>query len=307
MKKIVSIVLVAGIISAGGAWYWRVSQRDQAQIDRAKAFLLKKKAGWAQLERSLKDRVSAFNGTVGIVVEDLDSEWEISFNKDTLLPSASLVKVPIMLACFSAAQDGKMSLSDTISLKVSDKVAGSKALGNEKPGSVFTVEQLLSPMIAQSDNSAANILIDYVGFDTLNDYFRKMGLKDTNISRKMLDFEERSEGIENYTTAQDMAGIMENLYHGNFLNKDISERCLLILGRQKINDRIPRRLPKDGTFIAHKTGLERHICHDVGIVFTRKGNFLICVLVKHDDRYAQSAKKLIADIALLTYNFYQGL
>ncbi|MCX5714605.1 MAG: serine hydrolase, partial [Candidatus Omnitrophica bacterium] len=63
----------------------------------------------------------------------------------------------------------------------------------------------------------------------------------------------------------------------------------------------------NGTFIAHKTGLERHVCHDVGIVYTNKGNFLICVLAKHEDRFAKSTKKFISDIALLTYNYYQNL
>ena len=79
------------------------------------------------------------------------------------------------------------------------------------------------------------------------------------------------------------------------------------MGGQKINDRIPRKLPKDGTFIAHKTGLERHVCHDVGIVYTDKGNFLICVLARHQDRFAKSAKKFISDIAYLAYNYYRHL
>lgn len=67
-----------------------------------------------------------------------------------------------------------------------------------------------------------------------------MGLKNTNLARKMLDFEERREGQENYTTAGDMAYLLEELYHKDFLNKNISEQCLALLGQQKINDRIPK-------------------------------------------------------------------
>jgi beta-lactamase class A len=121
----------------------------------------------------------------------------------------------------------------------------------------------------------------------------------------MMDFKARREGEENYTTAKDMAYLLEALYRNKFLNPEVSQKCLGILGQQKINDRIPRKLPRDGTFIAHKTGLERHICHDVGIVYTDKGNFLICVLVKHQDRFAKASKRLISDIALLTYNYYR--
>jgi len=133
-----------------------------------------------------------------------------------------------------------------------------------------------------------------------------MGLKNTNIARKMMDFKERREGEENYTTARDMAYLLEELYYKKFLNKDVSEKCLGLLGQQKINDRIPRKLPR-GTLVVHKTGLERNVCHDAGIVFTNKGNFLICVLARHDNRFAKPTKKFIADVTLLTYNYYQDL
>jgi beta-lactamase class A len=123
----------------------------------------------------------------------------------------------------------------------------------------------------------------------------------------MMDFKERKEGEENYTTAEDMVYLLEKLYHNEFLNKNVSEECLAILGQQKINDRIPRKLPKTGIFIAHKTGLERSVCHDAGIVFTQKGNFLICILVRHEDRFARHAKRLISEIALLTFNYYQRI
>jgi len=270
------------------------------------ASLERRKAEWLRLKKTLEYKVRNFKGTVGLVIEDLDTEWEIAFNEATLIPSASLVKVPIMLACFYAEQDRRVSLKDTVSLRSSDKVAGSKVLGKEPAGSVFTVEELFDPMITQSDNAAANVLIGYLGFDTLNAYFKKMGLKNTNIARKMMDFAERRAGEENYTTAEDMSYLLEGLYHGKFLNKEVSEKCLKLLGKQKINDRIPKQLPK-GTYVVHKTGLEKHICHDVGIVFTNKGNFLICVLVKHGDKLARPTKKFISDVTLLTYNYYQNL
>ena len=270
------------------------------------ALLEKRKAAWSSLNATLGEKVKNFKGNIGIVIKDLNTGWQIDFNKDELLPSASLVKIPIMLSCFYAAQDGKISLKDTISLKRSEKVGGSKVLGNAPAGSVFCVEELLTPMITQSDNAAANALIDFIGFDTLNAYFKKIGLQNTNLSRRMMDFKERKEGVENYTTAQDMAFIFEDLYRSGFLNKEVSRQCLGILKGQKVNDRIPRKLPKEEVLVAHKTGLERHICHDAGIVFTDKGDFLICVLVKHEDQRARSAKKLISDIALLVYNYYKN-
>ncbi len=266
-----------------------------------------KKEQWLRLKKVLESKVGHFKGQVGLVVEDLDTGWVISINEDTPVPSASLVKIPIMLSCFYAQQEGKISLNDSVSLKSFERVSGSKALGNSIIGSRFVVEDLFDPMITLSDNAAANALIDLLGFDDLNMYFKKMGLKNTNIARSMMDFKSRRKGQENYTTASDMAYILEKLYRGEFLSQEISGKCLVLLGQQKINDRIPKNLPKDDILAAHKTGLERHICHDAGIVYTRKGNFLICVLVKHKNKFAQPAKRFISDIALSTYNYYKNL
>ncbi len=307
MKTKIIIPVILPIFLAAGLFFSDKAYKKYLQVKNEKILLENKMQAWSSLKKVLEKKVGHFKGTVGLVIKDLDTNWQIDFNKDTLMPSASLVKVPIMASCFYAASDRKISLKDTVSLRRSDKVAGSKILGSMPAGSKFTVEELLEPMITQSDNAAANTLIDFLGFDTLNAYFKSMGLKNTNLARKMMDFKERREGEENYTTAQDMAYILEEIYHRNFLNKDVCEQCLLLLGNQKINDRIPRKLPKDGAFIAHKTGLEKHVCHDIGIVFTQKGNFLICVLVKHEYKGAQPAKKLISDIALLTYNYYQSL
>ncbi len=302
------ILLVIIFIFLGGVLYFSYRNFSGSPESKSVQVTLKdREKAWLGLKRDLENKAAHFKGTVGLVIKDLDTGREIDLNKDILIPSASLVKIPIMLSCYYAAQDGKIHLSDPVRLGYSDRVGGSKVLGNKPVGSVFTVEELLHPMITRSDNAAANLLIDFMGFDTLNAYFKKMGLKDTNLARKMMDFKERREGEENYTTAADMAGLLEELYRKKFLNDKISDKCLDLLGQQKINDRIPKKLPKDGTFIAHKTGLERHICHDVGIVFTNNGDFLICVLVKHENRFAIPAKKLISDIALLTYNYYRTL
>jgi beta-lactamase class A len=306
MKTKIMFLIVLFIVMSAALFLSYKTYKKHQDIAKGQILLEKRKDEWLRLKNILENKVKHFKGRVGLVVEDLDMEWEIAFNEETLIPSASLVKIPIMLSCFYAARDGKIDLKGAITLRSSEKVSGSRVLGKEPAGSVFTAEELFNPMITQSDNAAANILIDFLGVDTLNTYFKKMGLNNTNIARKMMDFEERREGEENYTTAQDMAYLLEELYHKKFLNKDVSEKCLELLGQQRINDRIPRKLPKNGTFIAHKTGLERHICHDVGIVFTNKGNFLICILVKHENKLAKPAKKLISDISLVVYNYYQS-
>lgn len=307
MKTKITLLIIFFIALSTVVFFSFKIYKKNLIIVKEQNLLNRKKEEWLRLKKGLESKIGYFKGKVGLVIEDLNTGWVISFNEDTLIPSASLVKIPIMLSCFYAQQEGKVNLKDSISLKSFQRVSGSKAPVSFPIGSRLIIEELFDPMITLSDNAAANALIDLLGFDDLNMYFKKMGLKNTNIARNMMDFESRRNGQENYTTASDMAYILEKLYRGQFLSQEISERCLILLGQQKINDRIPRNLPKEGVLAAHKTGLERHICHDAGIVYTRKGNFLICVLVKHENKFAKPAKELISEIALSTYNYYKNL
>jgi beta-lactamase class A len=158
-------------------------------------------------------------------------------------------------------------------------------------------------MITDSDNTAANMLIDLLGFDYLGLTFRELGLEQTNLSRKMMDFRSRAKGVENFTTPREMADILEMIYHRTCVGPQVSEKCLAVLKEQKVNDRIPRYLPRKLS-VAHKTGLEHKVCHDAGIVFTEKGDVLICVLTEGNTG-AYIAKRMIARIASRVYKFYK--
>jgi beta-lactamase class A len=74
----------------------------------------------------------------------------------------------------------------------------------------------------------------------------------------------------------------------------------------RLNDRIPKYLPVDLT-IAHKTGLENSVCHDAGIVFTNKGNFIIVVLTRHANSNSALPKEFIAKVSLHAYSYFEQL
>ena len=301
-KKIILITIVIIPLVIAGVFFYNTCRKtsiNNAQILQARA------ASWLRLKGYIRKALEGYKGEAAIVIKDLDLGWQIEENKDAPIPSASLVKIPIMMAYFAAAEEGKIGLGDVIELKQSDKAEGSGQLKNACNGSSCKIEDLLYHMITESDNTAANMLINRMGLDELNRYFLKFGLKHTNLARKMMDFKSRKYGVENYTTVGDMAYLLEKLYRGEFLNKKVSKECLELLAEQKVNDRIPKKLPPDIT-VAHKTGLENGVCHDVGIVYTPKGDFLICVLTKHEYPTARPTKRLISRLSLLTYNYYNG-
>ncbi|MDD5428382.1 MAG: class A beta-lactamase-related serine hydrolase [Candidatus Omnitrophica bacterium] len=300
-KILLTMVMAIPLVFAGIFLY----DTCRESIEKNSEVMQARKASWAKLKEYVKKATKGYNGRAAIVIKDLDMNWQIDENRDMPIPSASLVKIPVMMAYFAAAEESKFRLSDTIVLKQSDKADGSGQLKNARTGSRYKIEDLLYAMITESDNTAANMLIDRMGIDELNRYFSKFGLKHTNLSRKMMDFRLRKRGVENYTTAADMAYLLEKLYRGRFLNARVSKRCLELLAEQKVNDRIPKKLPADTT-VAHKTGLENGVCHDVGIVYTDKGDFLICVLTKHGYSTARLTKRFISRLSLLTYNYYGG-
>jgi len=270
-----------------------------------KALLKQKEITWKVLKQKIENEINRFKGEVGLVIKDLRNNQEISFNKEKLFASASLAKVPIMAACYLASYEGRLKLESQVTLKTTDKINGTGMLRYMQNGTSFSIEELIGLMIYDSDNTATNILTNLLGIDYLNNKFKEFGLKDTTLSRKVADYKARDLGIENYTTTQDMAVILEKIYHKNLINRQISEKCLKLLKLTRTNDRICAYLPAE-VMVAHKTGLERGVCHDVGIVFTPFGDFLICVLTKHNQTTSKLSKELIARISFLTYQYFQG-
>ncbi len=265
----------------------------------------RRQAAWSQLKRDLSAEIRRFDGQAGVVVEDLSTGWRLVHQPDRRFPAASVIKVPMMTACFEAAREGRLDLAAPIVVRPADKVSGSGVLKALPGRTTVKTSKLVEWMITQSDNTATNVLMSRLGMDYFNRHFRRMGLSGTRLARRMMDFSKRKKGVENYTTAQDMAEVLRSIYRADAVEPAVSKICLELLKRQKMRDRIPAKLP-EGTPVAHKTGLERSVCHDAGIIFTRKGDLLVCVLTQRKARKGQGsqpAKRFIARLAERTYRY----
>jgi len=302
-KKITFLIIVVLFSGAGGYF----GQQYYAKFQRAKQEQLLsgiRKAAWQELQQRVKAEISQFKGEVGIVIKDLQTGQEFSYEKNKLFPSASLAKIPLMVVCFLAADQGGIKLDRNIALKSSDKLTGSGVLKDMPSGTIFSVERLIGLMIYDSDNTATNIVTNLLGIDYLNNTFKYFGLRNTDLSRKIADYRSRDKGIENYTTAEDMALLLDQIYRRRLGNKNVSDQCISMLKLTRMNDRIPKYLPPEIT-VAHKTGLENGVCHDAGIVFTRKGDFIIVVLTKHANANSSLSKEFIAKVSLNTYKYFE--
>jgi len=257
-----------------------------------------------KLEQSLQEYVNSLtqnNSEISLYIKDLSTEYEIKINSDKEIPSASLVKIPIMAAVYELAEKGDLSLNEKLTYKKKYHCGGSGIIKRSRYGTKFTIRELVELMITLSDNVATHMLIDRIGIKNLNKIFKELGLKNTNINRFVMDLQARDKGIENYTTAEDIGLLLEKIYRGKLVSKEASVEMLLIMLKQRISDRIPKKLPTQ-VAVAHKTGLMKDVCHDAGVVYTNNGDFIICVLT-HNIK-PQVAKEIISDVAYMTYCMY---
>jgi len=300
-RAVASIVFI--IIGIGAPSGYFAYQHHQ-QIIQERAILQVRVDAWEQLNQDLQKEIGQFNGKVGLVVRDLTLGWDIVNLPGESIAAASIVKIPLMTAVFKSVEEQVLSLDEKITLKEGDKVGGSGVLRYEKAGTSYSIEKLIELMISKSDNTATNLLIEHLGFDALNQYFASIGLEHTRLNRHMMDFDARSRGIENQTTAIEVALVLEKLYRNELTGPVSADTAFAYLKEQKYNDRIPALLP-EGTVVAHKTGLERQVCHDAGIIFTDKGDLLITVLTQHKGA-VRPVKAFIGRLSRLAYDYMIG-
>lgn len=291
-KKILVIIAATAFIVAGSIFVFALGRSVQ------KARLLK------NLKQDVSQQAKSEGFDYSFLVKDLSFLGpQVSFGPDKQFPAASLIKLPILAAGLRAVKEGKAGLDEKFIIEKKDITGGSGRLKNAKLPFQISFQELLAKMTSESDNTAANKVIDILGFDYINQAIKELGLSSTILARKIHDFSLRRKGIENYTSSRDMEKVLNRIYRGTLINRDLSSLALGFLKAQEVDDRLPLYLPEN-VVIANKTGLERGVVHDAGIVYAPKGNYLICVLTKNTRGYAR-AKKFIAQVSLLAYNLYK--
>ena len=238
------------------------------------------------------DRLNKAKGKIGFYYKNLVSKEEITFNENETFIAASVIKLPILAAVLSEVAKGNAKLSDSITVKNNDKVPGCGALYSFTDEPTVDIQTLCNLMITISDNTATNVLIKHFTIDKLSERFIEMGLKDTKLTRLLFDSEAKQKGLENLFTPKDIGILLEQIYKRTFVNEKVSDQILEILYQQQINHKIPSRLPD--LRIAHKTGEDDGITHDVGIVCADEP-FVVCFASNGID--VHEFEKIIRDVS----------
>jgi beta-lactamase class A len=247
---------------------------------------------WQKLEATVTDTDRHLDGVLGVAILDLSTGNRYLFHADEILPTASSIKIAILAELYRQAQQGKLKLTDLYTLQQSDIVEGSGIAGFLTPGVTrLTMRDVAALMISVSDNSAANVIIDRVGMENVNALLDSLGLTHMRLRRKMMDLNAASEGRENIATPREMMMLLEDLYRGKVLNKQLSENFFNLLSVHK-ESYIPRELPED-LRVANKPGELEGVRNDSGIVFTGNRPYVISVMTTYLRRERDGGEAII--------------
>lgn len=251
------------------------------------------------MEKIIRDLIEDVPYNVKLIIKGAAANhFLLAKDIDDVFSSASLIKVPILFTVLDYLEKKNESIHQIV--KVSPENLVDFSVLTELQVEECTLHDLLVWMIITSDNSATNVLIDFIGFENLNQYFKNIGLLETSIQRKMMDFVQLQKGYDNRTTARDMAKLYTAIYRKELLSPKYSELAIDILSRQRILTSLKRYLVED-VKIAHKTGSLDAVEHDVGIVYTNKIDYLIGVFItNHHDN--ENAKQLIGKVSKIVYD-----
>jgi len=240
---------------------------------------------------------------VSVVTEYLRTGDVLDIRGENPYRAASVIKVPISIALCEGVENNRLSLDDELVLTEENKVEGKGRVDRSKIGEKFKVEDLVYYMLTQSDNSATNTLIDYIGEKEVNHTMEKHGYRNTHLGRKM---QYTGDG-ESITTPREMTELFEALYRETILPGKYCRFLLNILKQSEFKNRIPRKLPKE-IEIAHKGGtLSKEkwgysVVHDVGIIYLPYRNYILSVFTQ--DMSLDEGSGLIADISKAVYSCF---
>ena len=249
------------------------------------------------------ERLARLPGNLSACVRNLRTGERFDWRPDERHEAASVIKLFLMAALFQQFADGKRRPEERIRVRRESCVPSCGVLTYLDDGKEVSLRDLAELMIIVSDNTACNVLLEEIGLEEAQRYISEtLGLRSTLFQRKMFDRERAERGLDNFTTAGEVAWLLEEMYAGRLVSPEASEAMMNMLRHQRLNGKIPFRLHTlpDAPVIAHKTGENPGTTHDVGIIEGPEP-LLLCLMGNGTD--VPAFEREMADIA---WDLYRG-
>src|SRR5689334_8557946 len=262
-----------------------------------------------RLERRIAEQQGAI---VGVAFHDLQTGDSLYLNADDSFHAASTMKVPVMIELFRSIDAGALRLDQGILLvnqfgSIVDGSPYSLDAGDDSDSSAYKLtgarvplKELIDRMITRSSNLATNALIELVRASNANETAHMLGARNIRVLRGVEDNKAFRAGMNNTTTARDLALLLEAIETGRAASRQSCNAMREILLHQEFNEEIPAGLPP-GTPVAHKTGWISGVLHDAAVVYPPGRKPYVLVVLTRDIPDEKVARRLIADISRLVW------
>jgi len=263
--------------------------------------------------------LGSLEGKVSLYAEDLDSGETLVICPEEIHVACSLIKIPILALLLKDGEEGKVDIEAKIQIPEERRVGGTGMICHLSEGLELSWKDIMKLMIAVSDNTATNAIIDLLGMERINAFFGDIGLFSTELQRKMMDLDAVKAGRNNYTTAADMGKVLKMAASGTLVSRRASETVLEIMSRQFYTNKLPAMLPAVPSYasaaekknpptgmvaVANKTGDLPKTQHDVGYFVLPGGRkYIIAMLTSN----LSSDQEGISCIGKVSKAVYEGL
>jgi beta-lactamase class A len=263
-----------------------------------------------KLQRQLEELVLGFQGTVGVYVKDLRTGRTVSINADTIFPTASIVKVPILIGVMDKINRGELDYTQSLTYRDSLLYAGVDILGSFKQDEKIELGKVMMLMMTMSDNTASLWLQSLAGGGArINELLDSLGLRDTRVNSRTPGREgNRSQYGWGQMTPREMAGLVERIYKGGIISKAASDQMLRLMNRNFFDKVSLAEIPPYAAVFA-KYGAVNQTRNEVVLVKGGKANYVFCIASKNnkDQSWNDSneAWQLTRKISRLLWNHFE--
>ena len=236
-----------------------------------------------KLQKQVQAHIQNFHGTIGVYIKNLENNTIVSINADTIFPTASMVKIPILIGIMDKLNTGELGYHQELTYRDSLLYAGVNILGSFKDTQRIELGKVMMLMLTMSDNTASLWLQTLAGKGTrINEILDSLGFIYTRINSRTVGREQnRSQFGWGQTTPKEMAIIMEKISKGEIINKERSAQMLRLLGRNYWDEYAISQIPSD-VYVASKNGAVDESRSEVMFVNGRGARYIYCVCTKNN-------------------------
>ena len=261
-----------------------------------------------KLQKNVQALVNDYKGDIGIFIKSLKTGKVVQINADTVFPTASIVKVPILIGIINKIQLGELSYHQEFSYNDSMLYAGVDILGSFKNGEKIELSKLIMLMLSMSDNTASLWLQKLAGTGTaINMLMGKNGFVSTYVNSRTTGREnDRTQYGWGQTTPKEMAVIFEKLYKGEIINDSLSKKMIRLLGRNYWDEEALSEIPAT-IFSASKSGAVDASRSEILLVMAKEP-YILSVFTKNNKDQSwnttNEAWVLFRKLSKIVYNYY---